>query len=103
MEEEKKRIKEVHDMENSRPTQCERILDYLKEHGSITQIEALNDLGVMRLASRVNELRKRGFEIDGEIIEVKNRYGETCSVKRYTMAKDGGKNGSAENVCQNDH
>lgn len=51
-------------MENSRPTQCERIIKYLKDFGSITQYQALQDLGIMRLASRISELQKNGYEFE---------------------------------------
>ncbi len=71
--------------EHSRPTQNQRILDYIEETGGITQLEALNELGVMRLASRVSDLRKRGHKITSKMIPVKNRYGETCYIKRYMM------------------
>ena len=68
---------------NKRPTQCDKILQYLTDFGSITQLEALRDLGVMRLASRISELRKNGINIIGEQITVKNRYGEICHIKKY--------------------
>lgn len=71
---------------NSNPTQCTRIIDYMKQFGSITQYQALADLGVMRLASRISELRKQGYNIKGEMIEVKNRFDEVCNVKRYSFA-----------------
>lgn len=73
---------------NSNPTQCERILVYMQEHGGITQYEALNDLGVMRLASRISDLRSNGHKISSKMVKVKNRYGETCRVKRYSMKGD---------------
>jgi hypothetical protein len=73
--------------EHSKPTQNKRILDYLKEFGSITQLEALRDLGVMRLASRVSDLRSQGYNIVSERESVKNRYGETCHIKRYRLEK----------------
>lgn len=73
---------------NSNPTQNQRILDYLDAHGSITQLEALKELGIMRLASRISDLRKHGCPINSEMVEVKNRYGEKCRVKRYSMRKD---------------
>lgn len=38
-------------------TQTERIYEYLKEYGSITALEALRDLGIMRLGARIFELR----------------------------------------------
>ncbi len=67
-------------------TQAERILDYINEFGSITQYEALQDLGVMRLASRISDLKKLGFPIESEIQAVENRFGETCYIKRYRLA-----------------
>lgn len=68
-----------------RPTQNQRILDYIAEFGSITQLEALRDLGVMRLASRISDLRSLGYPIVSETQAVKNRYGEKCHIKRYSM------------------
>lgn len=71
--------------EHSKPTQNQRILDYIEENGWITQFEAMKELGVMRLASRISDLRKRGYKITSEMMPVKNRYGETCHIKRYRM------------------
>lgn len=70
---------------DSKPTQNQRILDYIEENGWITQLEAIKELGVMRLASRVSDMRKRGYKITSEMIPVKNRYGETCHIKRYKL------------------
>lgn len=67
-------------------TQTERVLSYIEEFGSITQFEALKDLGVMRLASRISDLKKQGYPIKGEVIPVKNRYNEDCYIKRYSLA-----------------
>jgi hypothetical protein len=66
-------------------TQAERVLSYIEEFGSITQMEALADLGVMRLASRISDLKKMGYPIKGETITVKNRYAEDCYIKRYSL------------------
>jgi hypothetical protein len=70
---------------HSKPTQNQRILDYIAEFGSITQLEALQDLGVMRLASRISDLKRQGYNITSSIDVVKNRYGEKCRVKRYRL------------------
>ncbi len=70
-------------MSNSNPTQATRVLEYMREYGGITQLEALQELGVMRLASRVSDLKRSGYSIVGERVEVKNRYGESCYIKRY--------------------
>ena len=69
-----------------KPTQNERILDYIEEFGSITQLEALTELGVMRLASRISDLRRKGVPIVSETVVVKNRFGEDCYIKRYSLA-----------------
>lgn len=73
---------------NSNLTQNQRIIDYMHEHGAITQLEAMNELGIMRLASRISDLRKKGYEITSKMVKVKNRYGETCRVKRYSLRGD---------------
>ena len=84
-------------MSHSRPTQNDRIIDYMIEFGSITQLEALRDLGVMRLASRISDLKKKGYSIIKEPVEVVNRYNEPCRIKRYKLAKEvDGQNGRRE-------
>ena len=70
--------------ENSKPTQCDRLLEYMKKR-SITQIEALQELGIMRLASRISDLRKLGYLISRKMIVVKNRFGEKCEVAEYSL------------------
>lgn len=72
---------------NKRPTQVQRIKKYLEDFGSITQLEALQDLSIMRLASRISEMRKDGLNITDKQECVKNRYGEKCYIKRYFMEK----------------
>lgn len=66
-------------------TQAERVLDYISKYGSITQLQALQDLGVMRLASRISDLKKQGYPITSEVETVKNRFNEKCYIKRYSM------------------
>ena len=68
-----------------KPTQNERVLDYIDQFGSITQLEALRDIGCMRLASRISDLKRLGYPIISEVEVVKNRYGEKSHIKRYRM------------------
>lgn len=65
--------------------QTDRVLAYIREFGSITQLEALQYLGVMRLASRMSDLKRQGYDVEGRIEAVNNRYGEKCYIKRYTV------------------
>lgn len=63
--------------------QTQRILAYLDAHGSITQREASDELGVARLASRICDIRKAGVEIRKEMVTGKNRFGEPVAFARY--------------------
>jgi len=73
-------------------TQCEIILDYMKDHGSITARQAYH-LGIMRLASRISDLKRAGFDIVSDTIKVKNRDGSFAYVSRYSIRKE-------ESECQ---
>lgn len=74
-------------MTNSRPTQCEKVLKYLQDFGSITQLDALADLGIMRLGARIYNLRQNGIDIERRMKTVVNRYGEKCSIAEYFLPK----------------
>lgn len=66
-------------------SQCERIIQYINECGSITQMEALKELGCFRLASRINDLKRKGYNIRRDMITVKNRYNEPVQIARYKI------------------
>lgn len=68
-------------------TQCERILRHLKDFGSITSQEAMQEYGIMRLASRINDLRRQGVAILAETKTGKNRYGEPTRYAVYSLAE----------------
>lgn len=71
-------------------TQCERIIEYMEQFGSISSFEAFADLGIVRLASRIHDLKGQGYNITSEIRSSKNRFGETVSFKVYRLADNGG-------------
>ena len=66
--------------------QKSRILDYIKQFGSITSWEAYNELGITQLGARIDQLQKEGYEFKTEWEHKKNRYGEDVSFKRYYLA-----------------
>ena len=68
-------------------TQKDRILRHLNDKGSITALEAMKEYGIMRLTSRVCELKDQGYEIRSEFISSKNRYNEPVSFSKYTLIK----------------
>ena len=69
-------------------TQCEKVLAYMRQFGSITQIQALQDIGCMRLASRISDLRQQGVAIGRRIKTAKNRYGESVSFAEYYLIEE---------------
>lgn len=69
-------------------TQKQMIIDYMDTHGGITVREASRQLGVERLAARIEELRKAGHQITDEWVEGVNRYGSRVRYKKYKRVKD---------------
>lgn len=67
--------------------QCGRILKYINDFGSITTLEAMVDLGVLRLGARISELRQKGIKISDKWETVRNRYEEKTQIKRYFIEK----------------
>ena len=69
-------------------TQCELILEYIKEFGSINPIQALQDIGCFRLASRISDLKKKGYPIISERVNYINRLGESKHYAEYRLKED---------------
>lgn len=68
-------------------TQCIQVLDYLRNHGSMTQADA-DRLGIKRLASRICDLRKDHHPIEARLIKVTNRDGSCSHVAQYSLRKE---------------
>ena len=69
-------------------TQCDRILRHLKDFGSITTLEAITEYGILRLASRINDLKKRGYKITSTTGTAINRYGENTHYSVYKLIEE---------------
>ena len=67
-------------------TQKEMALQYMQDFGSITQLEALRDLGIMRLTARIWELIRDGWPIFADMECAPNRYGQDTRYARYRRA-----------------
>lgn len=68
-----------------RPTQCEKVIQYIRDFGSITTLQAMSDLGVLRLASRIFELEEQGYIFDKKWVSSMNRYGEKVNYVMYSL------------------
>lgn len=64
-------------------TQNFMLLKYLKEHGSITPIDAWFDLGIYRTSARIHDLREKGVNIRTVIIEKTTPEGDTKRYAKY--------------------
>ena len=67
-------------------TQCERLLWWLRHKGEITPLEAQQHLSIGRLAARVYDLRRDGYDIVTHEREVTSQMGGTSTVAAYELA-----------------
>ena len=56
---------------HSKPTQAGRILAHLRAGNRLTALEALERFGCFRLAARVHELRREGWQIEERTVETR--------------------------------
>lgn len=70
-----------------KPTQCDRIIDYIKRYGSITSWQAYADLGITQLAARIFQLKERGYKFKTERVNTKNRMGEKTHYDIYRLVE----------------
>lgn len=64
----------------------ERVLNYIKDFGSITTFEAFTELGCTRLSEYIRQLRIE-YNILDEWINSINRYGEKVQYKKYWLGE----------------
>ena len=66
-------------------SQKEKVLRHLKEVGPITPLDALIDYAIMRLTSRICELKDEGYDIKSELVSSRNKFNEKVSFSKYTL------------------
>ena len=66
-------------------SQITDVIEYIRDHGSITTRQAMTNLGIYRLASRINDMRKGGIPVEREMITVPAHNGKNTRVARYTI------------------
>ena len=67
--------------------QIARIVKYLESHDGITGYEAIKHISVMRLASRICDMRKLGYNITTKWVSGVNKYGEKWRAKKYWIVE----------------
>lgn len=72
----------------ARETHKSRLLQYLKNYGSITSLEAIRDLGNTRLSATIYILKDEGYNIETKSQQVATRWtNKDGSRKTTTVAK----------------
>ena len=67
-------------------TQEARALKYFQTHKKgLTALDFWTKLSIYRASDVVYKLRKAGYDIRMERVNVKNMYGENCRVAYYTL------------------
>ena len=66
-------------------SQTEMILNHLRECGSISPKEAMDDYGIMRLGARIWDLKHMGYTILRVPETRPNRFGKPTTYARYVL------------------
>ena len=66
-------------------TQEERVLQYMRDYGSITPMDAIYNFSITRLGARIFELKKKGYRIKSDRVAYTNKYGEKRNFTRYSL------------------
>ena len=72
-----------------RPSQRQRIVNYMREHGSINRLESCTELFIFELSARITELESKNWIFEKSWKSVKNRYGETKTFVEYRILQEG--------------
>ena len=64
-------------------TQSEAILKDLKSGNTITSLEALQRYGCLRLAAVIHSLRKEGFDVNTEMVDVNGK-----TIAKYSLLNE---------------
>ncbi len=66
-------------------SQNDRVIEFFQGGGSLTTLNAWQELGISRLAARVYDLRCMGHKITSTQVPVYNQFDEKCMVAEYTL------------------
>lgn len=72
----------------SKGSQCDKILAYMREHTFINTKIARKLFRCERLASRISDLKNRGYNIGRNIVTYKDEDGQTVRYAEYFLIKE---------------
>ena len=71
-----------------KPSQREKVLDYIVKFGSITSWQAYSDLGITQLGARIFELKEQGYIFSKTRVNTTNRLGEKTHYDEYRLENE---------------
>ena len=78
-------MKSLFDKPTRTETQADWVLKQLLAGRKLTAKDAMDERGIMQMATRVFELKDRGYEIKSPRVKVRDRTGAECHVALYQM------------------
>lgn len=66
-------------------SQGNQIIQFLTDNKSISPMEAYTHLGCSKLATRISELKRKGYQFSSHDETVKARFGNKATYKRYKL------------------
>lgn len=75
-----------------RVTKTAQVLEHLKNYGTITSWQAIQEYGATRLSTIIFNLRKDGYDIDTKTELTKDRNGNVCQYAKYILNREENKN-----------
>jgi hypothetical protein len=69
-------------------SQNAKLISYLQKYGSITTLEAVRELGILRISERVRECERLGWTIKHQRTEVPTREGKSAYVTKYILISE---------------
>lgn len=71
-----------------RITQRDRVLQYVRDNAFITSYDAYQKIGCTQLATRISELKDRGYKFRKERIKTRNMYGDKTHYDKYYLVEE---------------
>lgn len=65
----------------SKQSQCQKVLRFIREHGSITTWQAIHKVHCTRLSGRIYDLKDQGYRIKKRMVK-----GDGTRYARYSLA-----------------
>lgn len=69
-------------------TQNDQILNYMKQHGSITVMEGFMELDITKVPTRISEMIRAGVKIDKAMMSCKKHDGTVKRYMRYFLVEE---------------